>query len=65
MSIIINNSADLVSWVWKCRDCQKEYSETFKFSTTPYKCVCGGIVDLCVKDTVSLSGYNADEVKSN
>ena len=42
-------------WVWKCRDCKKEYPEHYKFTTTPYRCGCGGMVDLCI----SLSGYNA------
>ncbi len=64
MSIITDNPEDLASpvfWVWKCRDCQKEYPERYKFTTTPYKCGCGGMVDLCI----SLSGYNAPVVKSN
>jgi len=53
MSLIIENPEDLaapVFWVWKCRDCKKEYPEKQRFSTFPYKCNCGGVVDLCVAD---------------
>ena len=42
-------------WIWKCRDCPRNYPERYKFTTVPYRCDCGGMVDLYI----SLSGYNA------